>query len=27
MSRGRSVLRPYMPVTVAGPRRTRTGFR
>src|SRR3989454_9543918 len=27
VSRGRSVLRPYMPVTVAGPRRTRTGFR
>src|SRR5437879_6613131 len=25
-SRGRSVLRPYMPVTVAGPRRARTGF-
>ncbi len=27
VSRGRSVLRPYMPVTVAGPRRTCTGFR
>jgi len=27
VSRGRSGPRPYMPVTVAGPRRTCTGFR